>query len=79
MSLRRYLQRIQHIHSLIARRGTGTQKELAKRIGLSVSSLNEYLSEMKELGFPIRYDARCKTYYYETEGRMVSSLFERYE
>jgi Mn-dependent DtxR family transcriptional regulator len=75
MSLTRILEKVQHIDSLIYKKATGSQKELAKRLGISVSTVNQYLSEMKEIGFPIKYCYKRKTYFYEKEGRMVSSLF----
>jgi Mn-dependent DtxR family transcriptional regulator len=75
MSLKRILEKVQHIDSLIYKKATGSQKELANRLGISVSTVNQYLSEMKEVGFPIKYCYKRKTYFYEKEGRMVSTLF----
>lgn len=75
MSLKRYLSRISFIDCLIARKSTGNQKNMAAKIGVSVSTLNEYLNEMKEMGFPIKYCHKTQTYYYEKNGRMVSNFF----
>ena len=75
MSLKRYLNRISFIDCLIARKSTGNQKNMAVKIGVSVSTLNEYLNEMKEMGFPIKYCHKSQTYYYEKNGRMVSNFF----
>lgn len=76
MSLKRFLEKIKFIDSLIQKKCTGGQKELANRVGLSVSTLNEYLNEMKEADFPIEYSRKNKTYYYTKPGKMVSCLFE---
>lgn len=75
MSLHRYLKKIRFIDHLIGRKSTGTQKELANHVGVSISTINEYLNEMKEAGFPIKYCYKSQTYYYEKSGGMVKSLF----
>jgi len=76
MSVHRYFKKIQLIDSFIRRKATGNQKQFAEKIFMSRSMLNEYLKEMKELGFPIRYCKQKKSYYYEAEGSMVKKLFE---
>jgi DNA-binding IclR family transcriptional regulator len=78
MSLKRVFEKVKYIDNLISRKATGGQKELANRVGLSVSTINVYLNEMKEAGFPIKYCNKRRTYYYEKEGKMVSSLFQEY-
>ena len=75
MSLRRYLEKFRYIDYLIRKRATGNQRKLASQIGVSISTLNEYLNEMKDAGFPIRYCNKRQSYYYEKDGRMVESLF----
>lgn len=75
MSAQHYLKKFKFIDCLISKKSTGSQKKLAKKIDVSVSTLNEYLHEMKELGFPIKYNHSLQTYYYEREGKMVDSLF----
>jgi hypothetical protein len=77
MSMIRYFKKIQLLDTLIRKKGTGNQKEFAKRVGISRALLNIYLNEMKELGFPINYNRAKCTYYYEEEGKIVSSLFEK--
>ncbi len=76
MSLKNYLQRLQFIDSLISKKATGSQKVLAEKMRLSRSGLNKLLNEMKEAGFPIRYDHQKQSYYYENSGRMVPTLFQ---
>jgi biotin operon repressor len=60
---------------LIRKKATGNQKELARKLGMSRSMVNEYIKEMKELGFPIGYCRKRNTYYYLEEGYMVERLF----
>ena len=76
MSLIRCLQKIRYIDYLISKKSTGSQTELARKTRLSISGLNNYLKEMRELGFPIQFCRKQKTYYYTDSGKMVDSLFE---
>jgi len=76
MSLRRYLQRVHRIDSLIRKKQAGNLEQLARKVGVCRSALNGFLNEMKEEGFPIKYCKKTHTYYYEKDGKMVSSLFE---
>jgi len=76
MSLKRHLQRLRFIDALIRKKATGNQKALAGKLHLSKSGLNKLLNEMKEMGFPLKYDHKRQTYYYECEGHMVETLFE---
>ena len=77
MSVLRYLQKMQLLDYLIRRKATGNQKEFARKAGMSRGLLNIYLNEMKELGFPISYCRKRNSYYYEEDGCMVKSLFEK--
>lgn len=77
MSLIRCLKKMRYIDNLIAKKATGSQKELALKTGFSVSGLNNYLKEMREEGFPIHFCRKRKTYYYPDGGRMVDTLFEK--
>lgn len=69
MSFEKYIERFRHIDSLINKKATGDTKCLAKKLGLSRSATLEYLREMKELGFPIKYCKKRRSYYYEEEGK----------
>jgi len=75
MAILRYLKKIYYIDNLIRKKATGNQKEFARKIGMSRSMLNEYIKEMKELGFPIGYSRKKSTYYYLEDGYMVDRLF----
>lgn len=76
MSFIRYIDKLRHIDSLIRKKATGNQESLSQKVGLSRSSLNEYLKVMKQLGFPICYCKHRNSYYYDKKGQMVSSLFD---
>lgn len=75
MSLKRYLEKVRYIDCLIRKKCTGSPKMLAEKTGLSPSSVNNYLNDMRQEGFPIRYCRKRQTYYYEKDGEMVTSLF----
>lgn len=79
MSIIRYFRKVQYIDSLIRKKATGDQTELARKTHMSKSMLKEYLREMKELGFPINFCKQRKTYYYEEKGKMVDNLFVKEE
>lgn len=60
---------------MIKKKATGDLEKFANRNGLSKRAMSDVLSEMKELGFPIKYDRFRNTYYYEEMGEMVKNLF----
>lgn len=64
MKIKHYLLRIQQIDRLIRLRRTGTPPELAEQLGLSESSLYNYINYMRDAGAPILYSKKRKTYYY---------------
>ncbi|HEX2845866.1 MAG TPA: hypothetical protein VHN59_04920 [Chitinophagaceae bacterium] len=76
MSLLRYIRKMQQLDGFIKRKSTGNQLSFAEKTGMSKSMLNEYLKEMKELGFPIKYCRKRNSYFYERDGCLVKSLFE---
>lgn len=77
MSFIRYIQKVQYLDFLIRTKATGSQKDFARKANMSKSTLNEYLNDMKDLGFPIAFDRSQNTYYYIESGQMVASLFEK--
>jgi hypothetical protein len=78
MSMIRYLKRITFIDYLIQKKGTGNLETFAIKNNVSTRTLSDIIKEMRELGFPIKYD-RCKnSYVYEEEGEMIKSLFLKY-
>jgi len=75
MSLRKYIERIQFVDKLIGKKATGNINVLARKLNLSKSGTEKFINEMKEVGFPITYCRKRKTYVYEQEGKMVEKLF----
>lgn len=78
MSIIRYIKRLKYIDYLINRKATGNLEVFSKKNRLSKSAMSEVLNEMKEMGFPIKYDRVRGTYYYNEPGEMIQSLFLRY-
>jgi hypothetical protein len=75
MSILRHIKRLQFIDYIIRRRATGSLEKFAEKNRLSKRGLAAVLQEMKEMGFPIKYNKRLGSYYYEQEGEMVKCLF----
>jgi hypothetical protein len=75
MSLLKYFFRLQYIDFLIRRKATGSPEVFAKKNNLSKRGLAKVLNEMKEMGFPIRYDKTIRCYRYTKNGKMAGKLF----
>jgi len=74
----KYINRIKFMDHLIKRKATGNLETFARKNRISKSTLSEIIQEMKELGFPIKYDRTRNTYYYEQDGEMIKCLFLKY-
>lgn len=79
MSIIKYIQRLRYIDHLVRTKAAGDIKTLSGKLQLSRSTTLEYLREMKELGFPIKYCRNKRTYFYDEEGRMIDNLFNKEE
>jgi predicted transcriptional regulator of viral defense system len=75
MPLKKYINRLKYVDYLIKRKATGDLDQFAEKNHLCKSAMAALLNEMKELGFPIKFDRLRKTYYYEETGEMVKELF----
>lgn len=64
-------ERLTRIDYLIRIKGTGTPAQLAERLNLSERSIYDYISFLKGLGCPIKFDSYRESYYYEEEGSFV--------
>lgn len=71
MPILKYIERLQRIDRLIQMKATGTPEEFASKIGISRSTLMEYLSEMKELGGKITYCKFRQCYQYDDSSKLV--------
>lgn len=75
MSILKHIKRLKYIDYMIRKKATGDLETFARKNGLCKSALAKVIAEMKELGFPIRYNRIKNTYYYEEDGEMVKCLF----
>lgn len=75
MSLLKHINRLKYIDYMIKRKATGNLETFSRKNSLCKRALTEIIHEMKELGFPIKYDRKRNTYYYEENGEMVKRLF----
>lgn len=75
MAILKHIKRLIYIDNLIKRKATGNLGNFAAKNGLSKRAMTDVLTEMKELGFPIKYDRTRNTYYYMEQGEMVKNLF----
>lgn len=64
MQLSVYIHRVKFLDRSIRSQCTGTPEELAEQLGLSVSTLYQYLRAMRNAGAPIVYSKQHKTYLY---------------
>jgi hypothetical protein len=62
-------QLLQELDQFIQNKTTGDSNEFAKQLGISRSTLFEYLGLLKELGAPIQYDRAACTFYYVDHGK----------
>ena len=77
MAILRHIKRLKYIDYMIKHKSTGDLQTFANKNNLCKSAMAGVIQEMKELGFPIKYDKMRKSYYYEEDGQMVQALFIR--
>ena len=65
------LTRLERIDFLIRTKSTGTPREFAARLGLSVRAWHSLKGELVGLGVEIIYSKRYKTYYYADKERIM--------
>jgi predicted DNA-binding transcriptional regulator YafY len=73
---KKFIERFARIDYLISKKATGSPSDLAERLEISESTLFEFLSVMKDLGAPIKFDKNRNSYYYESSGRFFIKFFE---
>lgn len=72
MDLLEKINLIKRLDNLIRRKATGTPKELSVKINISERQVYNIINEMKNMGAPIAFCQKTKTYYYK---RSVSFKF----
>jgi len=65
------LNRLKKLDALIQQVKTGAPDEFASRMGLSRSQLYNILEELKDLGAPIEYNRRLRSFYYRESFQIV--------
>jgi hypothetical protein len=60
----KYIERLKRMDDLIQKKCTGTSEEFARKLGISRSMLMENLKEMREIGAPLSYCPRRRSYVY---------------
>ena len=78
MSVQKYIDRILYIDALIKTKVTGPTKQLAQKLNLSQRQTMEFLKDMKELGCPIKFSRKRNSYYYDAEGEVSISFFDKH-
>ena len=59
------------LNELIAAEQTGSPKELASKLDISIRTVHNYIAFMKnEMKAPVVYDNRLETYLYEMECKL---------
>lgn len=58
------IERINRLHKLIEQERTGTPTDLAKKLGISRSTLYNMIEELKSYDAPIEYSRSRGTFYY---------------
>ncbi len=74
---RMFIHKLNRIDFMIRLKSTGNPALFAERIGVSETTLFEYLSLMREFGAPIRYERARRSYYYENEGSFCVKFVEK--
>jgi hypothetical protein len=62
------IHRLKKMDNLIAQKSTGTPKEFAEKIDLSVSRLYDILDDLKNIGVPVKYSRILGSYFYKKRG-----------
>lgn len=68
------MMKLTELDRLLHRGCTGDSTQLAKRIGISRSTLFRLFGELKYVGAEIEYDASNRTYYYKRAVRIVFAV-----
>jgi transcriptional antiterminator len=65
------LNKLQFLIKLIENRGTGTPKELSRKLNMSERMIYKYIYMLKhEFNAPIAYSRSFKSYYFSENGRL---------
>jgi predicted DNA-binding transcriptional regulator YafY len=65
---------LMRLHNLIRIKGTGSPKQLARKMHCSERTARQKIGQLKDAGLPITYCKYRRTYYYTQEVRINVSL-----
>lgn len=72
MTLENQLKNLIRINQMVARKGTGSTIDLAKKMNISIRTCQRLLSTLKSMGCPLEYSkGRSSFVYYKENGRFV--------
>ena len=78
MNLTDYIMRLQAMDKLIQLKATGNASEFAQKVALSRSTIYKYLEILKDLGAPIDYCTKRRTYYYQKPVKLEIAFKDKY-
>jgi len=71
MKFEEQIERLERIHNLIKRKGTGTPDQFCAKLGISRRQLFRIINLMKNLGATIDYSQSRQTYFYFESGEFI--------
>ena len=66
-----HIDAFDRLHDLIKRRATGTPKQLAAKFNVSIGTIKNRITTLRDKNFPIAYSREDATYYYAYEIEVV--------
>ncbi len=70
MNPMKYFELMERMDQLIRMENTGDAFEFSERLGISRRQMYYYVDELRELGLPVSYNRRSKTFFYEKNCRL---------
>jgi len=67
MTFRERLQKLDQLHHLIKRKGTGNAEELSERLNVCPRTVYKLLDDLRHLGASVCYSRECRSYCYTEE------------
>jgi hypothetical protein len=70
MNTMKYFNVMERMDQLIRLESTGDSFEFSEKLGVSRRQMYYYIEELKDLGLPLSYNRRARTYFYEKNCRL---------
>ncbi len=64
MTFQERLQKLDRLHHLVRRKGTGNAEELSQRLQVCERTIYQLLDDLRELGASIEYSRKRRSYFY---------------